>query len=144
MVSGRATLLYYFNQLKWSVSCVKRILQIPISWKQYAPYSRTPPATGVGAKAGPWLWPWTKKGWKERRKLLGYSWNPKVPVRSGWGGKGRAEVGGAEWQSSERGGGAQVCGRRPVILADPHSWRKFNEQQRQRAGTRTFVFPGFK
>lgn len=35
------------------------------------------PATEVEAKADQWLWPWTKKGWSKRRKLAGYSWNPK-------------------------------------------------------------------
>lgn len=106
------------------------MLQIPISWKQYDPYSRPPRPLGLG----PRLVRDSDLELKKAERRGGSSWVTAGIPRSlplvGEGGKERAEVGGWGWQSSEGGrvggvGGSQVCGRLPVILADPHSFRGF-------------------
>lgn len=125
------------------------MLQIPISWKQYDPYSRPPRPLGLG----PRLVRDSDLELKKAERRGGSSWvTAGIPRSLPVAGEGRGVRDGQRWAvGGDRaqggggwGGGIQVCGRQPVILADPHSCRGFDEQQRQRAGSLAYVLPGFK
>lgn len=122
------------------------MLQIPISWKQYDPYSRPPWPLGLG----PRLVRDSDLELKKAERRGGSSWVTAGIPRSlplvGEGGKGRAEVGGWGRQSSEGGGVGGVGGALRYVEGCLSSWQihipagGFDEQQRQRAGPLACVF----